>query len=240
MRLQVFLSKSGISSRRGAIDFIKKGLVRVNGIVVYEKGESVNPEVDNIEVSGSRAILKESRVYIVLNKPKYVISTSSDTHGRKTPLTLIPKKFGRLFIAGRLDKDTTGLLFLTNDGEAANRIIHPRFEIPKGYIVGLDKGFSGADKTKLEKGIMLEGKRTLPVKIEILNSSTNGAKVHIEMREGRKHQIKNMFAYFNLKVTFIKRISIANIKLGDLKEGEYRLLSEQEVKDLRKYLKLIQ
>lgn len=239
MRLQSFLSKAGIASRRHAADLIKKGCAKVNCNIIYEKGFNIDPEIDRVFINGKEVFLRDSYFYIIFNKPKNVISTSSDTHKRSTPLDFIPKKFGRLFIVGRLDKDTTGLLFLTNNGEVANRIIHPRFEIPKRYEITLNKEISLDQKLKLEKGIMLEGKITLPVKIEILNCDSSGSKLLLEMREGRKHQIKNMFKALGLTVKSLKRISIGPIKLGGLKEGKFRELTKEEIVELNRYLKLI-
>ncbi len=238
MRLQSFLSKAGVTSRRSAEDLIKTGRVSVNGHKVFEKGLSVNPELDTISINEKKIELAVSHVYIVLNKPKDVISTSSDTHYRKTPFDFIEKKYGRLFIAGRLDKDTTGFILLTNDGEVANRIIHPRFEVPKLYEVELHRPITLQEKGRLEEGILLEGKMTLPVRIRFIAKSENGSVIHLEMREGRKHQIKNMFKYFAIKVVNLKRVGMANIPMGDIKEGKYRLLTKDEIERLHKFLKL--
>lgn len=239
MRLQSFLSKSGVTSRRFAAELIKRGKVRVNGEVTFEKGLNINPESDEVTYQNKKVLLKEPNIYLVLNKPPGVISTSSDTHGRKTPLDFIPKKYGRLFIVGRLDKDTTGLVLLTNNGEVANRLIHPRFEVPKLYELTINSALSTENREKLQNGITLDGKMTIPVKIEVFRSTPTGSKLQLEMREGRKHQIKAMFGAFDIKVLALKRIAMANIKLGNIKEGEYRILSEPEIKNLQKYLKLV-
>ena len=226
IRLQTILTQSGISSRRKAEKYILEGRVSVDGKIVRTLGEKADPDKERICFDG-KPLFFEKKVYILLNKPKGYICTSRDTHNRLIVLDLIKGVKERVFTIGRLDKDTEGLLLLTNDGEFANRLMHPSFRIEKIYKVGLNKKLLPEDIKKLEKGIILEGKKTAPCKIEI---SKHPGEIYITIHEGRKRQVRKMFEITGYKVINLKRIKFGPLTLENLKPGEYRYLNKREVK----------
>jgi len=224
MRLQVFLSRSGISSRRAAKNIISSGRIKVNGKKVFAASFKIDPEKDRVYLDNKRIIAKQ-RIYIMLHKAKGVTTTKSDPFAAKTVMDCLPPKFRHLNPVGRLDKDTTGLLVLTNDGGLINRLTHPRYMIEKLYRVGLDKRLNAKDKGKLEKGILLEGRRTAACKITL----KEGVDIEITMREGRKRQIKRMFKKIGYRVMDLKRLKEGSLDLGSLPEGKWRFLANEEL-----------
>lgn len=224
MRLQVFLSKAGIASRRAAINIIRSGKIRVNGKVILEPAFNVDPEKDNIFFSNKK-LLPRKKVYIMLHKPAGVTTTKKDPFAKKTVIDLLPGRFRHLNPVGRLDKDTTGLILLTNDGDLMNKLTHPRFNIQKVYAVTLDKRLADRDRLKLEKGVDLDGKRTAPCRIK----SGKGNDLEITLREGRKRQIKRMFSKRGHTVVKLKRFGEGVLSLGGLAEGKWRFLTKKEV-----------
>ena len=233
MRLQVAISHAGVASRRKAAMLIEAGFVEVNDKIVREKGLAVDPERDRIKVEG-RYLKREARkVYLLINKPKGVITTAADEKGRKTVLHLLPRIVERLYPVGRLDKDTTGLLLLTNDGELAYRITHPSFEIEKIYHVEVKGCTSPQTLEKLRKGIFVDGKRTLPTSITVLKQDKRKTILTIKLHEGRKRQVRRMFEVQGHPVAKLKRVSIGNLKLGELGPGCYRGITRGELKELK-------
>lgn len=228
MRLQVFLSKAGVSSRRSAIDFIRSGRVSVNGTKVFEPSYKVYPEKDRVFFDGNILLLRE-KLYVMLNKPKGVTTTKKDRFAEKTVMDLLPGNLRHMNPVGRLDKDTTGLLLLTNDGELINRFTHPKFNIDKLYEVTIDGYLSDEHKSKIEKGIKLDGKRASVCNIGMKSK----CKFDVSIHEGRKRQIKRMFAVLGYKVMELKRLKEAFLSLGKLREGEWRYLTEQEILRLK-------
>lgn len=228
IRLQKILTQAGISSRRKAEEYILAGRVAVDGKIVNTLGTKADPSKNKIFFNG-KPVQFERKVYILLNKPKGYICTSKDTHNRPTVFNLISGIKERVFTVGRLDNDTEGMLLLTNDGEFANRLIHPSFKIEKTYEAVLNKRLFLEDLRKLENGIILEGKRTAACKINISKSPN---KIHIVIHEGRKRQVRRMFAILGYKVIELKRIKFGPLKLGNLRPGEFRYLSNLEVKKL--------
>ena len=231
-RLQVFLSHSGLCSRRKAMDLILEGHVHVNGNIVCEPSEPVNEHdkilLDGIEVSAQKF------EYIMLNKPKGYITTLEDRHAPHKVTELLPTDCRHLYPAGRLDKDTEGLLLFTNDGETAFRLTHPRFNVDKTYFVKIKSHLAPKDKTRLEKGIMVGGKITAPAKISSLRIEGNLTYFHLTIHEGRKRQIRYMLAKLRYFIVELKRVSQGPLKLGDLKTGAWRRLTAQEIAQLRK------
>ena len=223
MRLQVFLSKAGVSSRRAARDTITSGKIRVNGRKVLEPSFKIDPEKDSVLLNNKK-IIPRKKIYILLHKPKGVTTTKKDLHAPKIVMDLLPREHRHLNPVGRLDKDTTGLILLTNDGDLINRLTHPRFEIEKVYIVKLDRGLNQQDASRLEKGVMLDGKRTLPCRIK----SRNRTSLEMILREGRKRQIRRMFLKLGYKVMALKRIKEGELYLGSLPEGKWRFLTREE------------
>ncbi len=224
MRLQVFLSKAGIASRRAAINIIRSGKIRVNGKVILEPAFNVDPEKDNIFFSNKK-LLPRKKVYIMLHKPAGVTTTKKDPFAKKTVIDLLPGRFRHLNPVGRLDKDTTGLILLTNDGDLMNKLTHPRFNIQKVYAVTLDKRLADRDRLKLEKGVDLDGKRTAPCRIK----SGKGNDLEITLREGRKRQIKRMISKRGHTVVKLKRFGEGVLSLGGLAEGKWKFLTKKEV-----------
>lgn len=224
MRLQVFLSKAGVSSRRAAINIIKQGKVTVNGKKIFEPCFSVNPEKDEIFFGAERICLKE-KIYVLLNKPKGVTTTKKDRFAEKTVMDLLPRRLHHLNPVGRLDKDTRGLILLTNDGEMINSLTHPKFNVEKVYAVKLDRKLEPKDKTGLESGIMLDGRRTSPC--SIISGDKNG--LEITLHEGRKRQIRRMFSKTGYSVIDLKRTKEGFLRLGSLEEGRWRFLTKEEI-----------
>lgn len=226
VRLQKFLSSAGVCSRRQGEEYIKKGYVKVNGEVVIELGTKVDPTRDRIEID--RELIKEAqnRVYIVLNKPKgYVTSCKQPEDKIVLDLIDIPE---RIFPVGRLDKASTGLLILTNDGLLHHRISHPSHDHEKEYEVVLAKPIPNGALKKMEKGLPMMGTKTRSAKIEKISPT----RFRIVLREGKNKQIRRMVRKVGNRVLRLKRIRISNIRLGTLAEGRWRYLTEKEKKGL--------
>ena len=226
MRLQKYLSGAGFCSRRKGEEYIKDGIVKVNGIVVTELGTKVHPQNDRIEVNGTLVQAEQKKVYIALNKPgEYV--TSCDHPGEKIVLDLvdIPE---RIYPVGRLDKDSTGLLLLTNDGRLHHRLSHPSFDHEKEYEVTLSNYITDGALRSLEKGMPMMGTRTRPAKIKRISSK----RFRIILKEGKNRQIRRMVRKVGSRIIELKRVRISNIKLGKLSEGSWRYLGEKEKEGL--------
>lgn len=236
-RLQKVIANSGYCSRRKAEELIVNGRVKVNGEVVTELGVKVSND-DAISIDGKALKLEEDKVYFLLNKPRGVVSTSSDDKGRKTVVDLIDTD-KRIYPVGRLDYDTTGLLLLTNDGSLANLLMHPTNGIPKKYVAKLNKFFEISDLKRLEKGIMIDGIMCIPtrVKIKTNNREKDFSIVEVTILEGRNHIIKRLFMELGYLVDKLSRIEYSFLNLDGLKSGEYRMLSIKEVRKLYEYKK---
>lgn len=236
-RLQKVIANSGYCSRRKAEELIVNGRVKVNGEVVTELGVKVSSD-DAISIDGKALKLEEDKVYFLLNKPRGVVSTSSDDKSRKTVVDLIDTD-KRIYPVGRLDYDTTGLLLLTNDGNLANLLMHPTNGIPKKYVAKLNKFFEISDLKCLEKGIMIDGIMCIPtrVKIKTNNREKDFSIVEVTILEGRNHIIKRLFMELGYLVDKLSRIEYSFLNLDGLKSGEYRMLSIKEVRKLYEYKK---
>ena len=230
-RLQKVIANSGYCSRRKAEDLIVQGKVMVNGKRILELGVKVE-STDVISIDGMM-LKREEKEYILLNKPRGVVTTTSDEHNRKTVLDLIETN-KRLYPVGRLDYDTTGIILLTNDGELANLLMHPKNKIDKVYIAKIKGFLSKEDVIRLSKGVMIDGKKTSPARVKVhkYDKKTDTSIVEIIIHEGRNHQVKNMFLAVNHEVLKLRRERITFLELGNLKSGEYRYLSNKEVKKL--------
>ncbi|MDD7630478.1 MAG: pseudouridine synthase [bacterium] len=230
-RLQKIIALSGYASRRKAEDLIKAGKVMVNGKVVRELGTKASFS-DDILIDGKK-IEREEKEYYIFNKPRGVITSTSDDKGRKV-VTDYFETNKRLYPVGRLDYDTTGLLILTNDGELANLIMHPRNEIEKQYIAKLEGIIKGEEINKLKNGIVLDGTKCIPkrVKLREFDKKTNTSIVEIVICEGKNHEVKRLFESVSFNVLKLKRERIGFLTLGKLKSGEYRKLNPKEVKQL--------
>ncbi|MFZ5800068.1 MAG: pseudouridine synthase [Candidatus Omnitrophota bacterium] len=232
MRLQVFLSHSGVCSRRRALDLIKQGCVLVNAQLVCEPSFQVNPEKDKVLLEGVPIQVKRFE-YIILNKPKGVTTTKEDKFAKKTVMDLLPKELQHLYPVGRLDKDTGGLLLLTNNGKLAHTLMHPSFEIDKVYWVEVKGALKENDQRRLEKGIILQGQKTAACKIRVLTQRPKTTILEITLHEGRKRQIRESFKKLGYPVLGLKRIKEGPIALASLAPGKWRALSEPEVSKLK-------
>ena len=230
-RLQKVIANSGICSRRKAENLILAGRVKVDGNLITELGTKVS-EKSTIEVDGT-IISKEEKVYFLLNKPRGVVTTASDDKNRKTVVDLIETD-KRIYPVGRLDYDTTGVLILTNDGEFANMIMHPKSEIDKVYLAKIEGIMNGETVHKLENGIILDGVlvKASRVKVKKVDNKTNHSLVEIIIHEGKNHQVKRMFEAVGYRVDKLKRERIAFLTLDGLNSGDYRKLSNKEISQL--------
>ena len=226
MRLQKYLSSAGFCSRRKGEEYIRDGRVEVNGVTVTELGSKVDPQNDRIEVDQKLVKTDQKKIYIALNKPREYV-TSCDHPGEKIVLDLvdIPE---RIYPVGRLDKDSTGLLLLTNDGSFHLRLSHPSFDHEKEYEVTVARHITDGALRSLEKGIPMMGTITRPTKIKRISSK----RFRIILKEGKNRQIRRMVRKIGTQVTGLKRIRISNIKLGRLSEGSWRYLAEKEKEGL--------
>lgn len=230
MRLQKFLSEAGICSRRKGEEYIREGLVRVNSRVITELGTKVDPEKDSVEFDGKVIALKSEPIYIALNKPKGYV-TSCSHPGEKIVLDLIDIP-GRVYPIGRLDKDSTGLLILTNDGSLHHRLSHPSFDHEKEYDVTVARPIPDGALAALAKGLPMMGTKTRPAEVNRISAR----RFRIVLKEGKNRQIRRMVRKVGHQVIRLKRIRVSNIKLGRLTQGAWRYLTDREKKHLLKNL----
>ncbi|MBE7016749.1 MAG: rRNA pseudouridine synthase [Ruminococcaceae bacterium] len=230
-RLQKIISASGICSRRAAEKLISEGKVLVNGTAA-SLGESADPETDEIMVEGKRLTLKDERTYIMLNKPRGFVTTLSDEKGRKTVAELVADCGKRVYPVGRLDLDSEGLLIFTDDGEFANALMHPKFEIKKTYetLVG---GDAETALPVLRSAMEIDGYTIRPAEVEILGREEGKTLLSITIHEGRNRQVRKMCEKAFLRVHRLKRVCEGPLRLGELPLGKWRKLSQNEMKELR-------
>jgi len=226
IRLQKFLSQAGVGSRRKAEEMIGAGKVKVNDLVVKKMGVLVDPEKDVVKFMNKKIKPREDLVYYIFNKPEGYICSRYDPKEKKTIYNLLPKDLrNKVWYVGRLDKDSSGLVILTNDGDLTLRLTHPRYGHEKEYEVELDKKLASKDKQVLEKGIKLDGKKTLPLRIYKIA----GPKLRVVLREGKKRQIRRMFGARNYKVEKLKRVRVGKLRLGDLQAGRLRSIKKGDI-----------
>ncbi len=228
MRINKFIAESGVASRRAADKLIMEGSVKINGKVA-KLGDEVNVGSDHVTVDGRPINVVKTYEYYVMNKPKGYICSVSDEKGRKTVLDLMPPTSKRVFPVGRLDYDSEGLLILTNDGELALKLTHPRNEVPKTYLVKTEKPVSIEDLNKLRSGVYIDGVKTKKCNIHLLETKKEGSRLQITITEGRNRQVRKMFEAIGNNVDFLKRIKIGDFKLTGLNRGEVRKLYPDEV-----------
>lgn len=229
MRINKYIALTGRASRRGADELIQEGRIFVNNKIVKNLGIQIDPDKDKVELDGKQITVKEECEYWLVNKPRGVVSTVKDTHRRKTVVSLV-KTAARLFPVGRLDAESEGLLLLTNDGELAYKLTHPKYEIEKTYEVKVMGKVDDLKVIKLSRGVRLEEGVTAPAVVEILGHNRLEFKIH----EGRKRQIRRMCSKVGLEVVELRRIKMGSLSLGDLKTGEKRELTQTEVNELKK------
>lgn len=238
IRLQKFLSDAGVTSRRKAEELILEGRIEVNGEVVKTLGTRVDPVRDKVFYQGKRIVRRSDNdrfVYYVLNKPRGYITTASDPEGRKTIYDLLETLKERVVPVGRLDRDSEGLLILTNNGELVNKLTHPRFKIEKEYHVTVEGKATKAALDQLKEGVIIEdGYQTMPAKVEILEERGPRTHLSIVISEGKKRQVKQMFDAVELPVLRLFRVREGAIRIGDLRPGKFRKLTKSEILALTK------
>ncbi len=232
VRLQKYLAECGAGSRRRCEEFISAGRVTVNGGAAT-LGQSVDPEADRITLDGD-AVLRDSKVYVLLNKPKGVITTAQDTHDRQTVLEIVEGVRARVFPVGRLDLDVAGTLLLTNDGELSHRLTHPSYGVDKVYLAWVEGRATPATAQKLSEGVDLEDGHTAPAKVSVLKHAQNATLLRLVIHEGRKRLVKRMCASVGHPVRDLFRVSFGGVSAEDLQPGEWRYLSAEEVAHLHK------
>lgn len=238
IRLNKFLSQTGVASRREADRMITAGRVAVNGQVIQVLGRKIDDKKDRVEVDGKRVRIEEEQIYLLLNKPPGYLVSLKDPFHRPAVKDLLPSIKSRVFPVGRLDYDSRGLLLLTNDGELAYRLTHPRFKIKKVYLVKVRGEPDSSKIFKLEKGIFLDGKKTAPAKIGPIRASAKKALFRVEIFEGRKREVKRMFETIGHRVIEIQRIKFGGLSLARLREGRWRHLTRKEISSLKKLVGL--
>ena len=230
MRLNKFLAKAGIASRRKSDELIQMATTMVNGKVCLDPAYHVKKE-DSVQFDGKKVIVEKKKIVLMLHKPKKVITTVRDTHGRKTVMDFIPSNF-RITPVGRLDQNTTGLLLLTNDGDLQEYLTHPKNKVSKDYEVYIEGKLNIDQVKKLKSGLYIGYKEY--GKAEILEQKVHKgrSKIILRMRQGKKREIRRIFHRLNKKLISLKRIGFASLKLGNLREGEYRELTQNEINKL--------
>ncbi|MDO4743399.1 MAG: pseudouridine synthase [bacterium] len=230
-RIQKFLSQSGVVSRRNAEKMILEGRIKINGRPA-KIGDKVDPIRDKVVVGGKRVVPTKNKVYIMLHKPRGFVTTLSDEQGRKCVADLVVDAGVRLFPVGRLDRNSEGLLFMTNDGDFSNILTHPSHHVKKIYRVTVRQNVSDEQLIKMKEGVVIDGVRTLPCEISILSSESNRTVMRFEIVEGRNRQIRKMCESVGLEVIRLKRTEIAGVKLGMLPQGRWRDLNQKEIERL--------
>ncbi len=231
VRLQKILSERGVASRRKAEELIAGGHVKVNGRVAG-LGDKADDRKDVIHVRGKKIAAASAPVYIALHKPRGFITTMSDEHGRKCVEELVRSVGVTVFPVGRLDRESEGLLLMTNDGDFANAVTHPSNHIPKLYRVTLRKPMTDEQVLRFEEGMLLDGRKTAPAQVKVVSSEADRCVVEITLYEGRNRQIRRMCEMLGLEVSRLRRNMVGNVKLGMLPAGNWRYLTPKEVRDL--------
>lgn len=231
VKLQKFMADCGVASRRKSEEIIEAGKVKVNGHVAHI-GDKVNPKKDLVTVRGKRINSVSRNYYIMLHKPRGYVTTVSDELGRKTVMDLVSDIKARIYPVGRLDKDSEGLLLLTNDGAFANALSHPGHNFAKVYRVTVRPEINDEILFNLRNGIEIDGRKTAPCDVNVITEEPGRVVLEFILREGRNRQIRKMCEAVNLQVARLKRISVGSLKLGMLPQGKWRELTDNEVKKL--------
>jgi 23S rRNA pseudouridine2605 synthase len=234
MRINRYLARSGVASRRAVEDLVRAGRVTVNGSTVTDLATVVDPNTDRVEVDGRAVALPESFTYIIMNKPCGTVVTMSDPQGRPTVADLMAGLPSRVVPVGRLDAATEGLLILTDDGDLAHRVSHPSFELDKVYEAEVRGELSESRRAQLESGVLLDGRLTSPASVEVLSRARNATRARITIHEGRKRQVRRMFDAVGHPVKRLTRIRVGPLEIGNLRPGLWRPMSDTEVAELRR------
>lgn len=231
IRLQKYLAECGVASRRKSEELIAAGKVKVNGVTALI-GDKVNPKHDKVTVNGKKVVSVRKNIYIMLNKPRGFITTMNDEHDRKCVAELVKDINTRVYPVGRLDRESEGLLIMTNDGEFTNALTHPSKHVSKTYRVTIRPTITKEQATEFRNGIEIDGRMTAPADLRVLETQENRTVVEVTIYEGRNRQIRKMFEALGIEVARLKRTKVGNLKLGMLKQGAYRHLTEDEVSSL--------
>jgi pseudouridine synthase len=231
VRIQKFLSRAGVASRRKAEALVLSGRVGVNGIVLTELGTKIDPTRDSVEVDGASVQLSEAR-WIRFHKPAGVLCTAKDTHGRRTIYDLLPGEYRGLRYVGRLDVETEGLLLLTNDGDVANKLQHPRYRVEREYELSVKGVPSRKDIERLRAGVELDDGLARPLRVEVGAPVKDQGNLTIVMTEGRKREVRRLLYAVGYPVVTLKRVRFGSVELGTLRLGEWKVLSKDEVSAL--------
>jgi len=229
-RLQKILARAGVASRRGAEQVMAEGRVMVNGVTVRELGSKADIATDDVRVDGVRIRVPDRPVYLVLNKPKGTVTTRHDPEGRATVMGLVPAVAG-LFPVGRLDVTTEGLLILTNDGAFAERVSHPRYEVPRVYEAKVHRVPDAETLARLHRGVRVEGERLVADRVRVLEAGNN-AWLEVTLHEGKRHEVKRLLEAVGHPVSKLRRVAFGPVTIRGLEPGQFRELSPQEVKGL--------
>lgn len=233
MRLNKFMASCGVAARRQCDQIIESGRVRVNAVVVKKLGTKIDPKLDIVAVDGKPIRLKGKFEYIMLYKPTGYVTTVRDPQGRKTVLDLLPMSDTRLYPIGRLDYNTSGLLLITNDGDLAQKLTHPSFEMGKTYIALLNGNIGESELGKLRAGLDIGGFVTSPAEARLIRGEKGMSEVQLTIHEGKNRQVRRMFAALGAKVKALKRIAVGTLSLGNLREGQWRDLTDDEIHYLK-------
>ncbi len=236
MRLQKYIAYAGVTSRRKAEELIRTGRVKVNDVVIREMGVLIDPESDIVSVDNRVIYIEEKKVYIMLHKPEKYVTTVSDQFHRPTVMDLIKGIPERIYPIGRLDYDTSGLLIMTNDGDLAFHLTHPKHEIVKTYIAKIHGNPTEYKLKRFETGIDIGGYITAPASIQILKKYVQNCLVEVKIHEGKNRQIRKMFDKIDYPVIKLKRIAIGDVFLKDLQKGKWRYLTNKEIIHLKSQL----
>ncbi|MFO0732840.1 MAG: pseudouridine synthase [Nitrospiraceae bacterium] len=234
--MQKLIAGTGLSSRRKAEEMITAGRVTVNGIVVTELGTKVDPERDHVKVDGKHLRAAQPFVYLMLNKPKHVMSTLDDPEGRPTVKDFLHGVTVRVFPVGRLDFDSEGLMLLTNNGDLAQALLHPKYHVAKTYLIKVKGVLNDEDIDALERGVKLEDGVTAPAKVVKVSKAESNSWLEVTIHEGRKHQVKRMMEAVGHPVIKLTRVRMGPLVLGDLPSGTYRFLTDREANRLREHV----
>lgn len=229
MRINKFLAAAGFGSRRKCEELVTEGKVICNGKVIDSLGFSVDEKKDKVFVDGKQAVLKNEYTYVMLHKPKGVITSMKDEHGRKTVVDIMPEEYKTLKPVGRLDYDSEGLLIMTDDGDLSYVLTHPSNEITKTYVVKVEGDVKESQLAVMRAGVVIDGVRLSKCKVKILEKVKNDTKLEVIISEGKNRQVRKMFDAVGLNVVFLKRTQIGDLRLGGLGRGLCRPLAVEEI-----------
>jgi 23S rRNA pseudouridine2605 synthase len=231
VRLQKFLADAGVSSRRAGEQMIREGRVAINGATVQELGTKVNPSKDQVTVDG-RPIRAKRKIYLALNKPRGLVCSRNDELARPTIYELLPREWAHLHSVGRLDFNSEGLIFLTNDGEFSLRLTHPRYGVHKKYVATVEGRVEPEILRRFVQGLSYEGERFKAERARLISATQSQSVVELDLAEGKYREVRRLFESQGRTVKRLQRVQIGNIKLGELRPGKWRTLTEVEIKSL--------